>query len=233
MTDAPITRIWDLPTRLFHWLLVLLVTLLWVTGEFGGMDLTLDIPGRGETYLSNMDIHALAGQAVLGLLMFRLMWGFWGSSTARFAHFLHSPRVIWDKVRELLQGKVSATTGHNPLGGVMVVLFIVALGLQSVSGLFSADDLFFQGPLSHLVEDTTVETLTGFDHLLFSGLKVLIILHLLAIGYYFLRGHNLITAMLTGKRRLYHRSDLYFASMWRFLLSLGLACGLLIFIRSL
>lgn len=226
------TRVWDLPTRMFHWSLVLLILVLWISGEFGGLDITVTLPVLGERYYSNMDIHALAGQGVLVLVLFRIFWGLWGSRTSRFTHFLHAPAVVWRKARELMAGKLSHSVGHNPLGGVMVLLLLIVLLMQSVSGLFSADDLFFQGPLSHLVQASAVEALTALHHWSFSGLQILIVLHLAAIGFYYFKGHNLVLPMFTGKRRLSAQQGLYFAPAWKSWLCFLLALGVVLVLRS-
>lgn len=238
MNESSEFRVWDLPVRLFHWSLVLLVLLLWLTGEFGGMDFTVNLPFKGETYFSNMDIHALAGQGVLVLLVFRLLWGIWGSTTARFTHFVHRPSTVLAKFSELIKGRLVASVGHNPLGGAMVVLLLLLLIAQSLTGLFSADDLFFEGPLAHLVSGKTVETISDIHHLIFSALEVLIILHILAIIYYRLRGHNLVAAMFSGRKNTdsaagLEFSALKFAPAWLALASIIIALGVLLVLRSL
>ena len=231
-------KVWDLPVRLFHWSLALLVLLLWLTGEFGGMDVTVSLPFKGETYFSNMDIHALAGQGVFVLVVFRLLWGIWGSTTARFSHFVHRPSTVFAKLSELLKGGLSVTVGHNPLGGAMVVALLLLLAAQSVTGLFSADDFFFEGPLAHLVSEKSVKTISEIHHLIFSILEVLIILHLLAIIFYRLRGHDLVRAMFTGRRDIDASSgpqseSLNFAPAWLALVSILCAAAALLILRAL
>lgn len=233
MSDARMHKVWDLPVRLFHWVLVILIGVLWWSGEFGGMDITLSLPVKGDTYLSNMDIHALAGQGVLILVLFRLLWGVWGSTTARFVHFLQGPSVIKAKLLELLRGKVSVSTGHNPLGGVMVAVMLLVLLAQAGTGLFSADDLFFSAPLAHLVSEDVVERMTGLHHLAFAALQLLIAVHIAAIGYYWLRGQNLVAAMITGRRQLDAEPKLQFVTGWRSLVSVLLAVAVLVVLRSL
>lgn len=226
-------KIWDVPVRLFHWSLVLLVLLLWLTGEFGGFDVTLPLPGKGDTYFSNMDIHALAGQGVFILVFFRLFWGVWGSTTARFRHFVRKPATVFGELVGLIKGKIHHVPGHNSPGGLMIVVLLLLLAAQSITGMFSADDFFFEGPLAHLVSSDTSESLTGIHGLLFSGLQVLIILHILAVIYHLVRGHNLIGAMFTGKRALPQATELRFSPGWLALLGLGLSTGLLLLLRSL
>ena len=218
-------RVWDLPTRLFHWSLVLLVLLLWLTGEFGGFSLTLSPPILGDIYLTNMDIHGLAGQGVLILVAFRILWGLWGSTTARFRHFIRGPGPVLADLKALVKGRVTESIGHNPVGGLMVVALLVLLLAQSVTGLFSADDFFFEGPLADRVDESTSETLTGLHHRLFSVLQVLIVAHIAAVLYYLVRGLNLVGPMITGRKILSRSEKLYFAPGWSALLSLVFAVG--------
>lgn len=231
-------KVWDLPVRLFHWSLVLLVVLLWVTGEFGGMDITVKLPFRGETYFSNMDIHAAAGQAVFVLVAFRVLWGIWGSTTARFTDFLHSPAAI--KYRLLLLLRMARTdkpvdddVGHNPLGGVMVLAFLLLLLVQSLSGMFSADDLFFAGPLNHLVSESTAKLMGSVHHLLFSLLQLCIGLHIAAIVVYRLRGENLVTPMFSGRKKLSSPPAVQFTNGWVAVLCAGVAVVALFLLTAL
>jgi len=226
-------KVWDLPTRLFHWTLVVLVVLLWLTGEFGGFDVTLPIPGKGDTYFSNMDIHALAGQGVLILVLFRILWGLWGSTTARFSHFVRGPSAVVAEAISLLKGQVHTTVGHNPLGGTMIVVLLLLLAAQATTGMFSADDFFFEGPLVHLVSGDTSETMTNIHHLLFSGLQVLVIIHILAVFYYLVRGKNLIRPMVTGSTTGQDQGSLTYTSGWWALLTLAGAVTVLVVLRSL
>lgn len=190
--------VWDLPTRLFHWLLVLAIALLWYSGEFGGLDITLEY-GDGW-YWSNMDVHAFLGQCVLVLLIFRLLWGLFGSTTSRFRHFVYGAGTVLRETGQLLRGRVPGATGHTPLGGWMIVALIALLLLQGVSGLFAHDDLFFSGPLNQWVDDDTADFFTTIHHRVFAILQILILLHIAAVFYYLIRGNNLIAAMITGKK---------------------------------
>ncbi len=231
---APISnKVWDAPVRFFHWSIVLLVLLLWYTGEFGGLSITASLPGYGDIFLTNMDIHAIAGQSVFVLVVFRILWGVWGSTTARFAHFVQPPAKVVAEARDLLRGKVNNTVGHNPLGGLMVLALLLLLLFQSVTGMFSADDLFYEGPLTGLVDDETVEQMSGLHHLSFSFLQALIALHIGAVVYYLLRGNNLIGAMISGRKKTGHQEKLTFSPWWLAKLSFLAALGLLLFLRSL
>ena len=227
------SKVWDLSVRLFHWSIVMLVLLLWYTGEFGGLDIITTLPVYGDLYLSNMDVHAIAGQSVFVLVVFRILWGVWGSTTARFAHFVRSPAKVLAEAYELLSGKVSSSVGHNPLGGLMVVALLLLLAFQSITGMFSADDLFYEGPLTGLVDEQTIDKMSSLHHLSFSFLQVFIILHIVAIFYYLLRGNNLIRAMISGKKKSGHTEQLTFSPWWLAVASFLTALGLLLLLKSL
>ncbi|MES2036442.1 MAG: cytochrome b/b6 domain-containing protein [Pseudomonadota bacterium] len=171
--------LWDLPLRLFHWLLVLAITIATVTGFIGG---------------NWMNLHAKAGLAILGLLSFRLAWGFVGTTYARFSSFFPSP----GKIRLFFQGRWS-TPGHNPLGAISVFALLLAVAAQAGSGLFSNNDIDFTGPLFGLVTEKTAAALTSFHKLSIYGLLTLIALHILAIFWYLrFKKQNLLTPMVTG-----------------------------------
>lgn len=224
--------VWDLATRLFHWSLVSLVALLWFSGEFGGLDISAELPLFGQVFYSNMDIHALAGQAVFVLIIFRILWGLWGSTTSRFSHFVYHPGAILKEVRLLLKGQTPETTGHNPLGGMMVISLVVLLLGQSLSGLFANDDLFYEGPLAGLVSSDTSNMITGWHHRLFGVLQVLIILHIAAIFYYLIRGKNLIKAMISGRCQSANTEEISIKPIWLGVISLGLATSVLLLLKS-
>lgn len=172
-------RVWDVPTRLFHWLLAALFGFSWWSAE------------QGE-----MDWHRLSGIGILTLLLFRLLWGFAGSSSARFARFLRSPVQVW----AYLRGRVPPAPGHNPLGGYSVIAMLAALGAQVATGLFAVDvDGIESGPLSYRVSfDQGREAASGHAAI-FTLLLGLVGLHLLAIVYYRLaKRRNLVRPMITG-----------------------------------
>jgi cytochrome b len=172
--------VWDFPTRLFHWALVLLIGFSWWSAE---------------NY--HMDWHRLSGQAVLFLISFRLIWGVAGSDTARFAHFLKGPRVVR---AYLADTKTAAHVGHNPLGGWSVVAMLAVLGVQVASGLFAVDiDGIESGPLSHFVDFDHGRLASAIHGACFTVLQALIALHVLAIVFYLaVRRRNLIGPMVTG-----------------------------------
>lgn len=172
-------RIWDGPTRIFHWALVLLIPAMWWTAEN-----------------EQIALHVTLGLVVVALLIFRLIWGLIGSSTARFAGFLKGPRGIAD----YLTGGAAHTAGHNPLGGWSVAAMLIVLIVQVGLGLFAEDnDGLAAGPLSSLVSAQTAETLTDRHEFMFNVLLALIALHLLAILYYtVIKRRDLIGPMVTG-----------------------------------
>lgn len=180
-----IVRVWDLPVRLAHWLLVLLCAFSWWSAEEG-----------------RLDWHRLSGYAVLGLVVFRIVWGLVGSETARFASFLRGPKAI----AAYLSSKSDAIrqVGHNPVGGWAVVALLGALLVQAVLGLFAVDvDGIESGPLAVFVSFDAGRAAASAHHLVFNLLLGLIGLHLLAIAFYALaKRQNLIGPMLSGKRRV-------------------------------
>lgn len=180
-------RIWDLPTRLFHWTLVLCVVGLVVTGEVGG---------------NAMVWHFRLGYTVLALLLFRVLWGFVGGHWSRFGTFLSPPA----RVLRYLRGITEPTdlVGHNPLGAWSVLALLLLLAAQVGSGLLSDDEIAFAGPLTHFVSGTTVELATAY-HTEVGKLLVLalVALHVLAIIFYTVKKkQTLVSPMLHGDKQL-------------------------------
>lgn len=176
--------VWDLPTRLFHWSLVILVALAWWSAEQG-----LD------------DLHLWVGYAVLFLLLFRIGWGFIGSSTARFAAFVRGPEAIARYVRDRFHWPLP---GHAPLGAWSVVALLALLLIVVGTGLFALDqDGLFGGPLAHLVSIGASDIAYELHEELFNVLLALIALHVAAILLYrVLLGRNLLGPMISGKAEL-------------------------------
>ena len=176
-------RIWDLPTRLFHWLLLLLVVASFVTGWVGG---------------NLIEWHARAGIAITGLLAFRLVWGFVGSTYARFAHFVPGPGRVLAYVRGQWRG-----LGHNPVGALSVLALLAILIFQAVSGLVANDDIAFEGPLYALVDKATSDSLSSLHRQNFWIIIGLVSLHVLAIAFYALvKKDNLVKPMITGVKEV-------------------------------
>ena len=174
-------RVWDIPTRVTHWLFVLLVPLSWWTANSG-----------------RLEWHRWSGYTLLGLVLFRIYWGLVGSSTARFAGFVRGPRAVG----RYLKGGWTATAGHNPLGALSVVALLVLLVAQITLGLFAVDiDGIESGPLSLYVSFEVGRLASHWHCDLFNVLLGLIGLHLAAVAYYvFFRKQALVGAMLHGRR---------------------------------
>lgn len=180
-------RVWDAPTRLFHWALVACIVGLIVTGQTGG---------------AAMQWHFRFGYGVLSLLLFRLVWGFQGGFWSRFSAFLYTPREILNYLR----GKAEPhhLVGHNPLGALSVFAMLIVLALQMTSGLFSDDEIAATGPLVRFAGADLVSLATYYHKeigkLLLLGLLAM---HLGAIGfYYFYKRENLVKPMITGDKSL-------------------------------
>lgn len=174
-------RVWDLPTRLFHWLLAACFVGSFVTVKTGGFW---------------MDYHLWFGYATVSLLIFRLIWGLVGPEHARFHRFLRGPAAVLAYVRAGHQ----RGAGHSPLGALSVVAMLAALTVQAFSGLFADDGIFTSGPLASRVSAATSDTLTAIHQTGEIILLVLIGLHLLAIAWYSLRRRGLVRAMVTGDK---------------------------------
>lgn len=173
--------IWDLPTRLFHWLLVILIGFSWWTAEY-----------------HYDDLHIWSGIAVLSLLIFRILWGIVGSSTARFASFVRGPKAVFGYLQGSWRG-----IGHSPLGALSVVALLVMIGIQVGLGLFASDeDGIMQGPLARLVSIDAGDWAREWHEELFNVLLALIGLHVAAIVFYRLRGKKLVGPMITGRGQL-------------------------------
>lgn len=210
-------RVWDLPTRLFHWSLVALIVLQFATGEFGWLP---------------MQWHYWLGYATLALIGFRVLWGFAGSETSRFSEFLRGPWAVLRYMSDSLQGRAPQRPGHNPLGGWSVLLMLACVALQAISGLFTSDDISEEGPFTAQVSNATVELMTSIHHLNRYALVLLIVLHIGAVLlHWLLRNDNLVAPMLNGQARFESSRALRFVSSWRalalLLLSAAVVCGLL------
>ena len=172
-------RVCDLPTRLFHWSLVVLVVALIISGKIGG---------------NLIDWHGKFGLAILGLLTFRIIWGLVGSTYARFASFFPTP----GRIRAYLRGEWKEP-GHNPLGALSVFALLGLLALQVATGLPGNDDIAFRGPLFDIVGKALSDRMTGIHKLSINLLFALIALHVAAIMFYArVRKDNLVKPMITG-----------------------------------
>ena len=177
-------RVWDLPTRVFHWLLVGLIIAAWLTSEFGWIEW-----------------HARIGQSALALIIYRLIWGVIGSQTAQFWNFIRGPAVALAYAKGLVAGKAPPSVGHNPLGALMILALLGLVALQVVFGLFANDDIYFEGPLRHLVSKDVSDMLTGLHGLVFNLILAAVALHVSAALFYLVvKRENLIRATITGTK---------------------------------
>jgi cytochrome b len=181
-------RVWDLPVRLFHWAVVLLLAFQVVSGYVGG---------------AMMAWHAYSGYAMLALVIFRILWGFVGGTHARFASFLAGPAATLRFARRLFSRQAVPQVGHNPLGGWNVVLLILALAIQVGSGLFANDGAGNEGPLAARV---SLDLSNNLSHLHRWNVKVLLVLsglHVAAVLFHWLfKKEDLIRAIFTGVKRV-------------------------------
>lgn len=174
--------VWDLPVRLFHWALVICLIGSWYTSE-------------GDRGL--IDIHMLFGYTILGLVTFRICWGFVGTKYAKFSQFTPKP----NELKAYIKDNNKSYLGHNPLGSLMVLFMLVLLLLQSTSGLFMTDDIFTNGPYFDSVSKNTQKIMSLIHSNVFDIIVIVSTLHIVAISYYLLiKKQNLITAMFTGKK---------------------------------
>lgn len=221
-TEVPLKgrhyQVWDLPIRAFHWLLVLGVLAAWLTGD---------------VFDSLLNWHLIIGEGMLGLVVFRLVWGVIGSESARFVHFVRGPAAIKAYISEFwVDRRGGVWLGHNPLGALSVLAMLLSLSVQVGTGLFAAaDDYINYGPLNKFVSDHTADLLTEIHEVNFNILLALIGLHLAAIAYYRLfKRENLVTPMVTGKREIQEHEQLrnqptFFAGWVRFFVAVAIAVG--------
>jgi cytochrome b len=205
-------RVWDAPTRIVHWSMVLLFAFSWWSAENG-----------------ELEWHRWSGYSLTALVLFRLYWGFFGGSTARFSQFLRGPRAVVSYLR----GAPAQFAGHNPVGAWSVVLMLALLATQIVLGLFAVDvDGLESGPMSSLVSFETGRVAAEWHEKIFDVLLAIVAVHILAALYYLaVRKQNLIGAMFTGKRNLDGtHAPLIPASVVRLIIGILLAVALTWFI---
>ena len=179
-------KVWDGWIRLFHWSVVMLLAVSWVSIKTG-----------------NAEVHYLSGYAVLTLLLFRIAWGVAGSDTARFARFLRSPLAGLRHLAGFRRREPDTEIGHNAAGGWLVLAMLAALLFQAGTGLFSDGDGGARGPLAEHVGQATGDWLTGWHHRGWWLLLALVGLHiLLVLAYAAVKRHDLVRPMVTGKKRL-------------------------------
>ena len=211
-TERPI-RIWDLPTRLFHWALALAVTGSLVTAEIGG---------------NAMVWHFRLGYCVLGLLVFRLLWGVLGGRWSRFAAFVHSPATLMRYLKGQREPGDQLDVGHSPVGALSVFALLGLLAFQVGTGLFAWDEDFeMGGPLNRFIGSGLAHTLTEWhEELGESVLLALVLLHVAAIAFYRLfKRVDLVRPMVTGDKILPARTPASADGWGHRLLALALAAA--------
>lgn len=187
--DAANVRVWDLPTRAFHWLLAAAVIGLVITGSVGG---------------GAMVWHFRLGYVVLGLLLFRLLWGFVGGHWSRFVHFAYGPGAVLRYLRGQSQPDEHHEIGHSPLGALSVFALLAVLALQVATGLVADDEIANVGPLNRYVSGATAGSATHWHKDYGQYIVIaLVLLHVAAILYYRLKkGRNLVGPMISGDKPL-------------------------------
>ncbi len=213
--------IWDAPTRIFHWTLVVLFVALWITGTDGPLEW-----------------HMPIGEVLLALLLFRLVWGLVGSRHSRFADFVVGPSAALDHAREILRvarlgpgaGPATPHAGHTRLGGWMILALLALLLAMSISGLFASDEITTDGPLTHLVSGSLERVFSVFHSLAFDVLVALVAVHIAAALFYLVRKReNLVLPLVTGRADLPEASaagEGRFASSWLAMLLLIAAAAI-------
>ncbi|MCJ8325045.1 MAG: cytochrome b/b6 domain-containing protein [Rhizobiales bacterium] len=179
------TQIWDIYIRIFHWLLAVLVVISYSSIRF----------------FDNLELHFISGFGIIGLLVFRIIWGVFGSETAKFVNFIKSPTQIYHYLKSLMHpSQHRATYGHSPLGALSVMAMLFILLFQVISGLFYYDeDIFLSGPLAHYGTEQVNIIAQNYHPMGANIILALVALHVLAIAvYFFIFKNNLILPMITG-----------------------------------
>lgn len=202
--------VWDLPTRLFHWLLALDILGLYLTGK----------PGDPI-----IEWHFRLGYLAIGLVAFRVVWGFIGPRQARFSTFLVGPGKFFAYLKQFPNRDSPASPGHNPAGALMVILLLIMVGLQGLTGLFTSDDIVFAGPYNGAVSADTASLMSTIHDRNFDLLLYAIGLHVLAVLFYLLyKRQNLVAAMLNGHKpaRIVPETEAIASSqVWKALILVG------------
>lgn len=178
--------VWDIPVRLFHWLLVFCLFAQWLTAE---------------VLEDAMEIHFYMGYFALGLVIFRLLWGFCGTRYAKFNSFMAGPKAMVSYLQSFTSKQKNFSIGHNPVGGLLLPAVLLMVGLQAISGLFTSDDIVSAGPYYDSANSIVQKCMQWLHHNIFDVLLAVAVIHLLAIAWYrWALKHDLITPMLTGKK---------------------------------
>ena len=178
--------VWDIPVRVFHWLIVALVAAAYATWR-----------------MNWIVSHEWIGYATLTLLLFRLSWGFLGSETARFSRLFASPRTVLQHLKRWLRREPDHEVGHNPAGGWMVLILIALLLVETLTGVYVANDIADEGPLTEHVPAWAANAIASSHVIFWDTLLAAILLHVLVIaGFAAIKGQNLLRPMITGTKLL-------------------------------
>ncbi|KAA0874321.1 cytochrome b/b6 domain-containing protein [Nitrincola tapanii] len=181
-------KVWDWSLRVFHWSLPILLFLLWFSAT-------------QSSSFDRLEHHMILAQILMGLVIYRIIWGFIGTPAARFSRFLYGPGRIGRYAQSLLQRQPQHYLSHNPMGGLMVLVLLGVLAFQLLTGLFTTDDILFDGPLVAGTARETVRWMSGWHRtFFFDWILPLIALHLFAILLHKLLGEGLVKAMFTGRK---------------------------------
>lgn len=202
-------KLWDGPVRMVHWLLVVLIAFSWWASE------------------DHMNWHRWSGYAIIGLVVFRIYWGFAGGGAARFSSFVKGPKAVSAYAATLARRDVATTPGHNPLGALSVLAILAVLLVQVGTGLFAVDiDAFEGGPLSDRVSFDLGRQIAEWHELSFRVLQALVALHVAAVLFYWVwKRTNLVAAMVTGRRSFPSDPGLARAPAWRLAVGVILAAA--------
>lgn len=181
------TKVWDLPTRMFHWLLVLLF---------------LALSATGLASHNAIRAHIFLGLLTICLICWRVIWGLWGSYHSKFSSFVCSPVVVGRYITDLLSGKRQQHLGHNPVAGWMVVCLLSVITLQVLSGLFGSDGIALAGPLAGSLSSDISELLGKFHIANYKLLLILVVMHVLAVFVHLILKDNVLTPMITGVKSI-------------------------------
>ncbi len=178
-------KIWDLPIRLFHWSLALLIIFLWYSAK-----ISTDL----------MEWHAIAGKVLFALILFRLIWGIVGSETAQFSKFIKPPLTTIAYLRSMKKSDNEPIIGHTPPGAYMIITMLLVILIQIVSGLCSSDDIFVEGNFYRYLDHETAEWMASIHYYTFYILIFLISLHVSTIAIYAITGVNMVKPMISGSK---------------------------------
>ncbi len=206
-------KVWDLPSRIAHWALALSIL-----GSYG----------TAELDWLTMEWHFYFGYAAITLVIFRVLWGFFGSEHARFRNFVRGPGAVWRYLKSLGDKNSAETTGHSALGGWAVLVLLTATFAQGISGLFNNDEIEWFGPLSEKASSALVDQMSWFHNNFYNVLLITIGVHIIAALLYLLvKKQNLIGPMITGVKHTIQAADAQQKPLWLALLLLALSAGAL------